>query len=158
MGPREVEYRAWCNMKSRCYWPGHNSYQHYGGRGVIVCERWLHNFDNFYYDVGPKPHKTFSLDRIDVNGHYEPGNVRWASPLDQAHNQNLKRNNKLGCMGITYEPERQKYRVRISVGRRRITIGRFRLLNDAKRARIKAEKELWGIEPSAQPKGLTKAK
>lgn len=80
------EYRSWSGMKNRCTDPQSHSWHNYGGRGIRVCDRWLASFESFLADVGYRP-KGHSLDRIDVNGYYEPGNVRWALPKEQARNR-----------------------------------------------------------------------
>lgn len=79
-------------MRERCYDPAHNRFAHYGARGIRVCDRWLgdEGFDRFVADMGERPEGT-SLDRVDVNGSYEPGNCRWATVTEQARN---KRSNK----------------------------------------------------------------
>jgi len=77
-------------MLKRCHKPEHESFRHYGGRGIKVCERW-HAFENFWEDFGNGWCPGLSVDRIDVNGDYEPGNVRWASQKVQCNN---KRNNR----------------------------------------------------------------
>jgi hypothetical protein len=81
------EFRAWCSMKGRCYVETNEKYPIYGGRGIRVHEDWINDFQAFYDHVGPKPEARYSLDRIDVNGNYEPGNVRWATPSEQRLNQ-----------------------------------------------------------------------
>jgi len=81
------EYGAWVNMKQRCYNPNDKFYYAYGGRGILVCERWKSSFKAFYADIGPRPSKSHSLDRIDVNGNYEQGNCRWATAIEQLSNQ-----------------------------------------------------------------------
>jgi hypothetical protein len=86
------EYRAYNAMKTRCSNPRQRSYKDYGGRGIKVCDRWLHGdgtisgFECFLADVGPKPSSSHSLDRKENDKNYEPGNVRWATKSEQARN------------------------------------------------------------------------
>ena len=85
------EHIAWQRMRIRCYCKTSDNYAFYGGRGIQVCDKWRDSFEAFLADIGPKPSKTSSLDRIDSNGHYEPGNVRWAEKLVQANNTRSNR-------------------------------------------------------------------
>ena len=79
------EYESWASMMTRCRNPRHKDYAIYGGRGVTVCGRW-HAFENFLKDMGARPQGT-SLDRFpNRDGNYEPGNCRWATPLEQGNN------------------------------------------------------------------------
>lgn len=80
------EYRAWKALKKRCYNMNGPDYPLYGARGIRVCNRWLEDFVNFFMDMGERPSSKHSVDRIDSNGNYEPGNCRWATALQQARN------------------------------------------------------------------------
>lgn len=79
-------YSTWRSMKKRCLNPGHRSWPHYGGRGITICDAWLESFDAFLADMGERPDGT-TLDRINPDGNYEPGNCRWATVLEQRHNR-----------------------------------------------------------------------
>lgn len=78
-------FRIWATMKQRCLNPDATSFKAYGGRGIKVCDRWL-EFENFLVDMGEKP-ENMSIDRIDVNGNYEPSNCRWATAKTQSSNR-----------------------------------------------------------------------
>lgn len=81
------EYQCWLDMKRRCYNRRTVAYKDYGGRGISVCDRWFDSFQNFIDDVGRRPSSSYSLDRINNDGNYEPGNVRWATRHQQSVNQ-----------------------------------------------------------------------
>lgn len=84
---RTTEYSTWLAMKQRCSNPKNLRFRHYGGRGIKVCDQWTQSFSNFLADMGPKPGKDYSIDRINNDGDYEPSNCRWATIAEQHANQ-----------------------------------------------------------------------
>jgi hypothetical protein len=87
-GKRAPEYVVWIKMKHRCFNPKNKDFHHYGGRGITVCERWLHSFENFINDIGWRPDSTYSIERINVNGNYCPENCKWI--LKTLQNRNTR--------------------------------------------------------------------
>jgi hypothetical protein len=77
---------TWYAMKNRCLNPNSTSWRNYGGRGIAVCKEWIDSFEKFCSYMGVRPSGT-TIDRINNDGNYEPGNVRWASPIQQANNK-----------------------------------------------------------------------
>lgn len=86
---RSPEYRAWHAMQQRCYYTKGQAFPRYGGRGIRVCDQWRgrKGFVQFLADIGPKPSPKHSIDRIDNDGNYEPGNCRWATATEQNRNK-----------------------------------------------------------------------
>ena len=84
-------HRCWSEIRQRCKNKNYPRYQDYGGRGIKVCERW-NSFINFYHDMGDPPTPRHSIDRIDNNKNYEPGNCKWSNPKEQ---QNHTRSNRI---------------------------------------------------------------
>lgn len=97
LSPHTAEYKAWQSMKSRCYYKKGPAYADYGGRGITVCDRWRNSYEAFLADVGRRPSPSHSLNRIDNDGNYEPGNVEWATIAQQA--RNTRRNRFLSING-----------------------------------------------------------
>lgn len=107
------EYNAWLAMRKRCLNPKDGAYDRYGGRGITVAADWVNDFPAFLAHIGPKPSPDFSLDRIDNERGYEPGNVRWADRSTQSRNRRAfvlapagKQPPFVMVNGIKYVPER----------------------------------------------------
>ena len=81
------EYRAWQELRQRCRSQSGRNFQYYGSRGIKVCARWESSFENFLQDMGPRPSNRHTLDRINNDGDYEPGNCRWATWNEQVANR-----------------------------------------------------------------------
>lgn len=80
------EWKSWQKMIERCENPNGNKWKDYGGRGIRIAPEWRHDFAAFYAHIGPRPSTTHTVDRINPDGHYEPGNVRWATKKEQRAN------------------------------------------------------------------------
>lgn len=116
------EYSAWLAAKGRCFNPRLESYPRYGGRGITMSEEWRTNFSAFLRDLGPCP-EGHTLDRIDVNGHYAPGNCRWALPIVQ---QNNMRTNRLICVRgetMTLAQASRRFGVKVTTMLARLDVG-----------------------------------
>src|SRR5574343_423273 len=93
-GAQTPEHRVWQSIIRRCYNPGQANYKYYGAKGIKVCDGWRGRggYERFLAHIGRKPTARHQIDRIDSAGDYEPGNVRWVTPVQQQRN---KHNNKL---------------------------------------------------------------
>lgn len=81
------EWMAWKSLRTRVSNPNYRRWDRYGGRGIKVCDRWKSSFQNFLADMGPRPAKGMSIDRVNNDGNYEPSNCRWATQSEQVRNQ-----------------------------------------------------------------------
>lgn len=133
-------YYTWTNMLRRCYDIKFTKYPIYGGRGITVCERWK-DFNRFVEDMGIKPSKEHSLDRIDPNGNYEPSNCRWADRLTQRLNQSKKRYNVTGYTGVKKQGNR--FVSQIVKNNKKIYLGTYDSPEEAAKAYDNKAKELY---------------
>lgn len=108
-GAATVEYKTWLAMKRRCYDTKFKDYPNWGGRGIRVCDRWLHDFPAFLEDMGLRPKGKYSIDRKNPNGNYEPENCRWV--LDSVQGGENKRSNiPVVVDGVRFESVAQAHR------------------------------------------------
>jgi hypothetical protein len=138
------EYRTWAGMRARCRNEKLHSFQYYGGRGIRVCDRWRDSFEAFLADMGRRPSSNHSIDRINNDGNYEPGNCRWATRAQQAQN---RRNNPRPIVGslnswakLTEDTVREARRLRqvgFSFGR---LARKFAVAKSTMQAAIKGQK------------------
>lgn len=87
-----ITYHSWCSMKARCYNKNHDRYHMYGGKGIVVCDRWMdkdNGFINFLTDMGERPSTEYSIERLDNSGNYEPENCKWATATEQTRNRKI---------------------------------------------------------------------
>lgn len=132
-------YIIYNNMMQRCNNPNNTYYYNYGGRGIKVCERWLgfDGFENFAQDMGQKPSKEYSLDRIDNERGYSPDNCRWTTRVIQNHNQRVRKDNSSGYKGVHWNAKGRKWEARMSINGKIHNLG----FHSTKQEAIKARKQ-----------------
>lgn len=127
-------YGTWRDMITRCNNIKNNRYKDYGGRGIRVCTRWL-DVVNFMEDMSSSYVEGLSLDRIDVNGDYEPENCRWASAITQQRNtKDIQTNNTSGYRGVAYSKASKKWSSAIKINYKSIYLGLFDTAIEAAKA------------------------
>jgi hypothetical protein len=97
--PQAPEYKSWCGIKSRCFNKSNDAFPRYGGRGITMHHEWVDSYESFLSYVGRRPSSAHTIDRIDNNRNYEPGNIRWATPQQQA--RNTRGNRIISFRGVT---------------------------------------------------------
>lgn len=137
------EHRIWAGIKTRCFNNKVVEYPRYGGRGITMCDEWRDSFAAFYDHMGKRPSKDHSVDRINNDGDYEPNNVRWATREEQMRNTRLHSNNTSGVRGVSPVKADKTWLASIHYEGKLRSLGKFKKLEDAVQARIKAEKKYW---------------
>jgi hypothetical protein len=133
-------------MKSRCYLRSCPAYEYYGARGIAVCEEWKTSFETFRdWAISNGYADGLELDRRDTNGHYEPGNCRWATRTQQMRNTRKRKNAKTSQFkGVHWNKAANKWRVLLHVDRKSIHIGHFADETEAAMAYDNAAIEVFG--------------
>lgn len=120
--------KTYHNIKHRCYNDKCKTYKNYGGRGIKLYDKWIEDIDSFCdYIIGLDNYRKdgYSLDRINNNGDYEPGNLRWTDRHNQNCNRRLSKLNTSGYTGIYWHKTRQKWRSTIKINNKRYYLGQF---------------------------------
>lgn len=133
-----AEHSIWKSMNQRCSNPNDTGYPRYGARGIKVCERWRDSFENFLADMGPRPDPKLTLERVDNEASYAPDNCVWATRTAQILNTRPKNTNRSGIVGVHWNAKEGKWRAQISINYKKIALGRFTRIEDAKGAYDKA--------------------
>lgn len=146
-------YDTWRKMVDRCHNSKSGCYCYYGGRGISVCDRWRNDVSLFIIDIerylGDKPDKSYTLDRIDNNGDYEIGNVKWSSRREQNCNKNKMNNTTSRYPGVHYKNKSQKWEANIKDldKNKTIYLGVFELEEEAYKVYRNAYIKMRGKEP-----------
>jgi hypothetical protein len=122
-GKRTAEYNIWVGMRSRCRDQNYPGYCRYGGRGIAVCNRWEASFEDFLSDMGKRPTRAHSIDRIDNDGNYEPDNCRWATRTQQARNTRQVNIVEFDGKSVTLPDLAEKLNLNLQKVRRRLKSG-----------------------------------
>jgi len=136
-------YSSWKAMKNRCLNLSHKAYNSYGGRGIFICSNWINSFEQFLKDMGERP-EGYTLDRINVDGNYEPANCRWATKEVQQMNMVRRKNKTSIYKGVSFNKDKQKWKSCINYNKKQIHIGYFSSEIEAAKSYNEAALKLYG--------------
>ena len=136
------EYMVWRTIKERCRNPNIRNYHNYGGRGIKICKKWADSFDSFLQDVGERPSENHYIDRIDNDGDYEPGNIRWVTAIQSTANRGCQSRSQTGIKGVS--KIKNKYRALMEYKGKVVLRQRFNTLIEAAAAYNEAAKKYHG--------------
>lgn len=141
---KSSEYKIWEAMIQRCTNPKNDKHSDYGGRGIVICERWK-DFKNFFADMGLRADKNLTIERRDNNKGYCPENCYWATRTIQSRNTRVTKASSTGVKGVYFiKHPGKKYRVSIGIKGRYVHLGHFNTLVEAAEARRLGEIKYWG--------------
>lgn len=133
-------YTEWVNMKSRCLYESHASYDSYGGRGITICDEWMNDFQVFCdWAMANGYNDALTIERKNVNGNYEPDNCEWIPSNEQGFNKRLPKDNKSGHKGVRFREKYNTYNAFIGIGGQQKHLGTFDTYEKAVKAREDAE-------------------
>ena len=124
-------YNTWVNLRDRCYNPDSDQYRDYGGRGIKVCRKWRESFERFALDMGLKPHKKLTLERINNNKGYKPSNCEWVTRKENNNNKRIYKTNTTGVSGISFSDTKGRFTVRKQINGVRTYLGETYTLEEA---------------------------
>lgn len=139
-------FNVWSRMKARCYNKNDKNYESYGARGIFVCNEWMNSLNTFYNDMGDRPSKNHSIDRIDNNKGYYKENCRWATKSEQCLNRRKFKNSTSKYKGVHYKKSQNRFIAIIFFNKKKIYIGSFKNELDAAKAYVNKKNELFGVK------------
>ena len=141
---KSLTYKSWGNMIQRCTNQAHSNYKNYGGRGISICDEWM-DFSVFLKDMGQRPSRLHSIERINNQLWYFKDNCRWATNVEQSRNKRLSKSNSSGAAGVSFNKKENMWRAYIWDQGKQRHLGYFSDKERAVSKRCSVEVRLWGM-------------